>query len=146
MEIRPIAPTETQQARALILAGMAERWGWLDESANPDLDDIWQSYCLAWHRFFVGVVDGQMVATGALLFEAVGIGRIVRMSVAKTWRGKGFGRLMTDHLITAARQANCHTLLVETNESWHSALTLYRTVGFTQTHRDGVEIHMQLIL
>ncbi len=146
MQIRPITPQETAIARARILSGMIERWGWLDETANPDLDDIWTTYCQAGHCFFVGEIQGDIVATGALWFEEAQVGRIVRVSVGETWRGRGFGRQMTNHLIKTAHQANCHTLLVETNESWQSALALYRNAGFLETHRDGVEVHMLLQL
>ncbi len=146
MNIRPILPHQAPLARALILAGMVERWGWLDETANPDLTDIWTTYVCAGHRFFVGERAGEIVATGALWFVQERVGRIVRMSVAQQWRGLGFGRKMTDHLIASARHAGCHTLLVETNDSWQSALMLYRTAGFIETHRDGVEVHMQLQL
>nr|NIW45215.1 hypothetical protein [Gammaproteobacteria bacterium] len=44
LTIRPIAPGEQNDARDLILAGLAERWGKLDPGRNPDLNDILIQY------------------------------------------------------------------------------------------------------
>src|SRR5512134_385508 len=89
--IRPFQPADQVPARALVLAGLVEHWGWLDETKNPDLVDIAAAY--AQGAFLVGYLDGQLVATGALQPVAGPLPasapltlQVVRMSVAKDLR------------------------------------------------------------
>lgn len=145
LTIRPFTPADQTAAEAVVNAGLAERWGTLDRSRNPDLRDIAAAYPARGHAFYVGTVDGIIVATGALTVAGA-VGRIERMSVAAAWRGHGFGRAMTEHLIAAARRRGLTTLLVETNHDWHSAVRLYRACGFTPVDRDDESVHMRLIL
>ena len=140
--IRPISPPDQPIAQQLIQEGLGSRFGHIDYSMNPDLNDIQASYIDRGHHFFVAEVAGEIVGTCALTNEAAGIGRIQRMSVHPAWQGNGFARQMTRFLIQTARELGMHQLLVETNNSWESALRLYKTSGFIETHRDGVEVHM----
>jgi hypothetical protein len=63
--IRLFCPQDQLHARQLILAGLADHWGALDPTRNPDLDDIARSY--AGGLFLVGLLKGRQVATGAYL-------------------------------------------------------------------------------
>ncbi len=63
--ITPFAPADQAEVKALILAGLAEHWGVLDPSLNPDLDDIAASYRQA--TFLVARCGDRIVGTGALL-------------------------------------------------------------------------------
>ena len=38
--IRPFQLKDQDAAKALILSGMKEHWGFIDPTKNPDLDDI----------------------------------------------------------------------------------------------------------
>ena len=42
--VRPFRPEDQAGVRALILQGLAGRWGHLDKDLNPDLDDIAAAY------------------------------------------------------------------------------------------------------
>ena len=72
-------PSDQQEAKALILAGLAEHWGILDLSLNPDLNDIASTYAGA--DFLVARIAGRIVGTGALVPCGAGSAEIVRMSV-----------------------------------------------------------------
>lgn len=146
LRIRPFQLSDQTSARTIILEGLGSRFGHIDYTMNPDLDDIERHYVDAGHHFFVAEVDGLLVGTCALTNEAAGIGRIERMSVQAAWQGHGFARQMTNFLIDYARQMGMCQLVVETNDDWDSALQLYKTNGFVETHRHNEEVHMALRL
>jgi len=63
--ITPFEPKNQSEAKRLILSGLQERWGRLDLSQNPDLDDIGVAYANA--TFLIGWMNGIAIATGALV-------------------------------------------------------------------------------
>lgn len=146
LHIRPFQSTDQAAGQTLILAGLAERWGTLDPALNPDLEDIYSSYVLRGNLFVVAEENGQIVGTGGLVQEEPGVGRIVRVSVSTQWRGRGLGRTISQRLIAAGQQRGYHTLLVETNDDWHSAIGLYQGIGFVPYARRNGELHMRLFL
>ena len=62
LEIRPFQPSDQAIAKQLILEGLAEHWGTLDPTLNPDLNDIAQSYTEG--NFIVALLDGHIIGTG----------------------------------------------------------------------------------
>jgi len=136
ISIRPFRPQDQAAAKSLILAGLEEHWGVLDPTLNPDLDDIAASYdqdvfVLAWR-------DEQLVGTGALIREAEGVARIVRMSVARELRRLGIGSLMLDYLLQQACTAGYRQIVLETTSTWEDAIAFYQRHGFEVVgERDG---------
>jgi len=141
--IRPFVPEDQPAVRALILAGLGEHFGYIDETLNPDLDDISSSYLERGHSFFVVESGGALVGTGALLHEAPDRGRLARISVSETHRRTGVARLMVRHLLQRARQQGYRRVLVETNHDWYAALSLYLSEGFKEFDRDEESIHLE---
>jgi len=80
--------------RRLILTGLGEHFGWIDETRNPDLDDIAAHYTERGHTFVVAEMHGEIVGAAALKTEDETTGRIVRMSVAQSHRRQGIGRAL----------------------------------------------------
>ncbi len=78
LTIRPVQPVEQQAARALILDGLAERWGNLDPGKNPDLDDILTHYSRG--VFLVAYLGDELVRKA----RAAGYKRVVLETTA-TW-------------------------------------------------------------
>ena len=145
--IRPFAPGDQSAARRLVLAGLGERWGWIDETRNPDLDDIAAHYVAPGHYFVVVEQDGELIGTGALVAEGTGgeaAGRIVRMSVAPEHRGRGVGRALVEYLLDEARRRGYRRVLVETTREWHDAIRLYQRCGFVEYARDDEDVHLAL--
>src|SRR5258708_33770867 len=130
LSIRPFAPRGQVAGRALILAGLGNHFGFVDETRNPALDAIAGTYLARGHVFVVGELAGAVVATGALVDEDARTGRLVRMSVARAHRRAGMGRLMVAHLLAAARQRGYAWVVLETNAGWPDARALYLPCGF----------------
>ena len=128
LTIRPFQPSDQAPAKALILDGLVEHWGWLDPTKNPDLADIAEHY--GGETFLVALNHGALVGTGALIHEAPGAGRVVRMSVARGHRRQGIGRAILYRLFEAARDRGYSQVVVETTSSWEDAKAFYVQHGF----------------
>ena len=144
-QIRPFTPSDQEAAAALILDGLGEHFGFIDETLNTDLDDIWQHYIQTGGFFVVAKRDGEVVGTGALINDG-GNGRLVRMSVSKSSQRQGIGRKLVRHLIQLAREQGYDRLLVETNNDWYDAIGLYVHCGFRQYDQDEESVYLALTI
>jgi len=143
---RPFHFSDQSAVRSLVLFGLGDHFGHIDETMNPDLDDITNSYVAAGACVVVVETGARIVGTGTLVVETAGEGRLVRMSVARDRRGNGIGRKLVNYLLEEAKSRGYHRVLVETTEDWQDAIGLYRSCGFqTEGFRDG-DIHMALDL
>jgi ribosomal protein S18 acetylase RimI-like enzyme len=128
--------------RRLVLAGLGDHFGAIDETMNPDLDDIALHHVGRGHCVVVAERDGELVGTGTLAAEGPGVGRLVRMSVDGRCRGQGIGRRLVAHLLEEARRRGYARVLVETNDDWCDAIGLYRACGFVEEARRDGEVHL----
>ncbi len=144
--IRPFTPADQTATQQLILEGLGSHFGFIDETMNPDLDDIWQHYVLTGDTFTIAEIDGHIVGSGALIEEAKGVGRLVRMSVSPNHQRRGIGRRLVHHLIQQAQERGYQYLLVETNHDWYDAIGLYQSCGFREYAKDTESVHMKLTL
>ncbi|MCB9422419.1 MAG: GNAT family N-acetyltransferase [Ardenticatenaceae bacterium] len=143
VRIRPFTPQDQSDTRQLILAGLGGHFGFIDETMNPDLNDIWQQYVVPGNVFVVAEMSGQIVGSGALIEESKGVGRLVRMSVSPDRQRRGIGRMLVQHLVQKANEKGYRRLLVETNHDWYDAIGLYQNCGFCEYGRDEESVHMQ---
>lgn len=144
LNIRAFAPEDQEPARSLILSGLGDHFGWIDYSANPDLDDIAASYADA--SFVCAWLGHDLVGTGALTPEAPEAGRIVRMSVSRELRGQGIGSAVLGHLLALARSAGLCKVVVETTADWERVISFYIRHGFGEVDRRDGEAHFELLL
>ena len=126
MIIRSFEPCDQNAARQLILTSLGEHFGFIDETCNPDLDDIAANYIEPGHTFVVAEIEAKLVGTGALITEREGTGRLVRMSVSQKHRRKGIGRALVTYLLDIARQQGFTRVVVTTEPDWEDAIGLYR--------------------
>jgi ribosomal protein S18 acetylase RimI-like enzyme len=145
--IRPFTASDQPAARALVLAGLGEHWGYIDETLNPDLDDIAAAYPPETSLFLV-VEDptGALIGAGCLTEDDPTTGRLVRMSVASTARGQGIGRRLVAALESAAFDRGYTRLVCETTEDWTDAVGLYLATGFTETGIWDGDRHFEKLL
>jgi putative acetyltransferase len=134
--LRRFEPEDQDAVKELILQGLEEHWGWRDQSKNPDLDDISQSYA---DSLVIVATDGpSIVGTGALVPRGDGVGEVVRMSVAADRRRRGIGSAVLAELIAAARRLGYGRLILETTATWADVIAFYQRHGFRFTHEyDG---------
>lgn len=144
LRIVPFKPVDQVAARALILTGLAERWGTLDDSLNPDLIDIASTYASG--VFLCAWADDELVGTGALRNCEMGAVEIVRMSVARAWRRRGVGRAIAQALVSEARAQGYRRVVLETTETWEDAVRFYLGLGFVITHHQDGDVYFALDL
>jgi GNAT superfamily N-acetyltransferase len=141
--LRDFQPEDQAAARALILAGLAERWGWLDPQRNPDLEDIARSYDGA--VILVAYLEGRLVGTGALVPRSEDEAEIVRMSVASDLRRQGVGGRILAELLGRARMLGIRRVVLETTATWGDAVDFYLKHGFRITHEKKGDIYMDFL-
>ncbi len=150
LHIRPFSSEDQEAAQRLILAGLAERWGFLDPTKNPDLADIAQTYgdgvfLTAWLEDG-GAAAMTLVGTGALIHEEEAVARIVRMSVARSLRRQGIGRALLERLLVHAREAGYRRVVLETTSTWSDAVAFYEQHGFRRIGEWDGDTHFSLDL
>jgi GNAT superfamily N-acetyltransferase len=144
--IRSFEVDDQEQARWLILEGLGEHFGYIDEMLNPDLDDILRNYLRAGHIFVVACMGRELVATGALILHGEGISEMVRISTRKTYRRRGIGQAIVTYLVNVARQRGDRRIIAKTNASWHDAIHLYKRLGFVEYGRTALGVGLELLL
>ncbi len=155
--VRDMRSGDAAAVRSLVLAGLAEHWGSVDPSLNPDLDDLAAAH--PGSRTVVAVVavvavdgtgtivgtgtvvprgPGTMVGTGTIVPSGMATAEVVRMSVAASQRGTGVGRQVLDALTEVARSWGVQRLVLETTADWTDTVAFYERCGFRITHHtDG---------
>jgi GNAT superfamily N-acetyltransferase len=126
LHIRAFHPRDNAAARALIVAGLRERFPDYRDELNADLLDIAAHH----HAFLIGELCGQIVATGGLKLEDASTVTVARMSVAAEARGQGFAKMMLKALLDVARDGGFRRAILLTGTDWITATTLYEGAGF----------------
>ena len=141
--VRPFRPDDQVAVRRLILDGLGEHFGVVDEGINSDLDGIAATYADA--TFLVAELGTQIAGTGALVYEGDGIARIVRMSVRKEQRRCGIATAILARLLDEARASGYRQAVLETG-FWRDSIGFYKSRGFRETSRDAYGPNMALDL
>lgn len=121
------------EVRALILAGLGDHWGYVDERLNPDLNNIVSSYRDG-RTVLLRDSGGELIGTGTVVPRGEGVAEILRMSVARGARRQGVGRRIVGELLATARQWDIAAVVLETTSSWEDVVSFYLECGFTITH------------
>ena len=136
LDIRTFTAADQHEVAALILAGLAEHWGDVDETRNPDVQDLAGAY--PGGRTIVVIEGGAIIGTGTVVPRGDATAEIRRMSVAPAHRQRGVGRALVTELLTTARGWGHHRVVLETSSSWTEVVAFYQRCGFEITHHhDG---------
>ena len=103
---------------------------------DDDLRAIASVYLEQRGDFVVGLLEGQLVAMGALRRTSAQRAEIKRMRVAPPFQGRGFGRLILEHLEQRARELGYTKLHLDTTTGQLAAQALYRAHGYRETARE----------
>lgn len=126
------------EVRELILAGLGEHWGVVDESLNPDLDDMLESYASG-RTIVARDPRGRIVGTGTVIPRTGTVAEVLRTSVRAELRKAGIGRLILGELVATARRWGCESVILETSSAWTEVVAFYLHCGFTVTHSEEGE-------
>ena len=98
-------------------------------------DTIIATYVTAGGDFLVGLVNGRVVAIGALKPTGHCRAEIKRMRVHQAFQGNGYGRTLLDCLEARALELGITVLHLDTTTLQHTAIALYTTRGYRETDR-----------
>lgn len=143
LQVLPVIKKFEEEAKLLILDGLLERFGFIDHSLNPDLDDIMIHFNKEGNIFLIALVNKELVATGALTKESERVGRVERMSVKRQYRRQGVGKRILQSIESYARSLDYTKLVLETNNNWESALHFYSINGYHSYLNDGQRTHLE---
>ena len=148
ISIKPFESEDQEAVQSLILAGLAEHWGEIDPTLNPDLNDIGAYYENA--TFLVAWFNGRIIGSGALIPKSNQAVEIVRMSVSSEFRRHGIGKQILERLCQEAKEFGFQRIVLETNSTWSGVIEFYKRFGFSVTHHQdghfGGEVHFALDL
>jgi ribosomal protein S18 acetylase RimI-like enzyme len=105
---------------------------------DSDLDAIESVYLRDGGEFLIGVLEGEVVAMGALRREPEGRARITRMRVSPNLQGRGIGQTLLDGLHRRAAELGYETLHLDTTVQQTAAQRLYEKNGYRETGRGTV--------
>ena len=132
IDVGALGPEQHDEVRTLILSGLGEHWGSVDDAFNPDLADLASSYGSG--RTLVACDGRRVVGTGTVVPRDGASAEIVRMSVAAEYRRTGVGRRLVADLVDTARQWGMERVILETSAHWSEVVEFYERCGFTLTY------------
>jgi ribosomal protein S18 acetylase RimI-like enzyme len=105
---------------------------------DDDLDEIEGVYLDQGGEFLVGVLDGKIVAMGALMRISLEKAELKRMRVGPGLQGRGYGQAMLDALHRRASELGYSTLRLDTTVQQWAAQRLYLKNGYNEAGRGVV--------
>jgi len=102
---------------------------------DDDLHHVEEVYLAAGGEFVVGLLDGQILAMGALKRTSPHGAQVTRMRVHPGFQRRGFGRAILSRLQHRAVELGFAQLHLDTTVGQVAAQQLYRSAGFTETGR-----------
>lgn len=105
---------------------------------DEDLDEIEGVYLECGGEFLVGVLDGEIVAMGALRRISPERAEIKRMRVRPDLQGRGYGQSLLDALHRRAAELDYSTLHLDTTVQQRVAQRLYLKNGYREARRGSI--------
>ena len=139
-QIRKFNILDQDNVKKLILNGLTERWGFLDETKNPDLDNIKVNYANG--VFLVALMNSKIVGCGALVPINKKCAEIRRMSVAENFRNQGIGKQILNSLISKAQKLGYVKITLETTADWSDAVSFYLHNGFQIAYYQEHDVYL----
>jgi GNAT superfamily N-acetyltransferase len=108
-----------------------------DYYASEDVANLEQTYGEeAGGSMLVGELNGSIVAMGGIRRLDATTCEILRMRVYPQYQGRGYGRMILEHLEGAARSLGYRHATLITGEDQHPAIDLYLNHGYRITERE----------
>lgn len=132
MEIRQYQAADHDAVWALHKLGMQQVEADLGDGAYTDLHQIEEVYLNNRGEFLVGILDGRLVAMGAIKQTTEERAEVKRMRVHPDVQGRGYGQRMLTLLEARAVELGYMTLHLDTSSGQAAAIGLYRKNGYRQ--------------
>ena len=139
LHIRRYAPGDKHAVRRLHDDALNEVGAHLGRGLwDEDLDEIEGFYLKSGGEFLVGVLDGEVVAMGALRRISRETAEIKRMRVKPGLQGRGYGQTLLDALHRCAAELGYSTLRLDTTMQQRAARRLYIKNGYREVRRGSI--------
>ena len=136
LHIRRYEPNDKRAVRRLHDDALNEVGAHLGSGSwDDDLDDIENVYLKSGGEFLVGILDGKVVAMGALLRISPQNAELKRMRVRPGLQGRGYGQTMLDALHRRAAELGYYRLRLDTTVQQRAAQRLYLKNGYSEAGR-----------
>lgn len=128
-----VSPDDIETIRALF----TEYQQWLNVSLcfqgfDKELATLPGKYAPPSGRLYLALSDGEVCGCIALRpMEEAGVCEMKRLYVREPFRGQGIGRMLTERVVTDAREIGYTAMRLDTLKQMESARGLYRQLGFT---------------
>ena len=133
LHIRRYEPEDKRAVRRLHDEALNEVGAHLGSGPwDDDLDDIEGVYLDPGGEFLVGVLDGKIVAMGALMRISPQKAELKRMRVKPGLQGLGYGQILLDALHHRATELGYPTLRLDTTVQQRAAQHLYLKNGYRE--------------
>lgn len=137
----PFSPRFQDQAAACINTNLGRRFGYIDESRNPDLRDIRHSF--AGGCFLLALSGDRVVGTGGMKRVDERTAVILRMHTDPDFRRQGIARQILEALERTGLEWGVQTLVLETTLGWQDAAGFYRSQGYRESSRTRDEVFFE---
>ena len=139
LHIRRYEPKDKRAIRRLHDEALNEVGAHLGSGGwDDDLDEIESVYLDSGGEFLVGVLNGEIVAMGALMRVSSEKAELTRMRVKPELQGRGYGQILLDALHRRADELGYLTLRLDTTVQQLAAQRLYLKNGYRETGRGTV--------
>lgn len=136
LEIRPYTPTDSMEVIHLHNVALEAAGAHVGNGPwDSDLLNIEGVYLKNNGAFLVGLLDGQIVAMGAVRKISDEKGEIKRMRVLPQFQRQGFGQVILDVLEKEAVKKGYKTLCLDTTVLQVAAQKMYLKNGYTEVRR-----------
>ncbi len=133
MHIRRYEPGDKRAVRRLHGDALNEVGAHLGTGPwDEDLDEIEGVYLESGGEFLVGVLEGEVVAMGAIKRVSPDVAEVRRMRVRPGLQGRGYGQAMLDALHRRAAGLGYSTLHLDTTVQQRVARRLYLKNGYRE--------------
>lgn len=132
-----IFPAATAEQIEITRSLFLEYQHWLNFSLcfqgfDQELASLPGKYALPKGRIYLADVDDAIAGCIALRpMNEDGVCEMKRLFVREEFRGKGIGRVLTEKIITDAKEIGYHTMWLDTLQRMETARSLYKKIGFT---------------
>jgi GNAT superfamily N-acetyltransferase len=105
---------------------------------DDDLEEIEGVYLESGGEFLVGILEGEVVAMGAIKRVSPDVAEVKRMRVRPGLQGRGYGQAMLDALHRRAVGLGYSTLHLDTTVQQRVARRLYLKNGYREVGRGSI--------